>query len=156
MVPPKRYILISVKSADSLTFMFVYSANPLHPPERVAFASLNHDLCKLGAQLTFISFVVHLVQERGLSLSSHKIWRKCIFGEATFLPALSWLQMQNLSSSRTRVALPIPSTNTHPSNPENKLYLNLHQKDHEVIWQGANTDTRNTHRSKKAYLVDIW
>ena len=77
-----------------------YSANPLQPPERVVFASLNHDLCKLGAQLTFISFVVHLVQEGGLSLSSHKIWRKCIFGEATFLPALSWLQMQNLSSEQ--------------------------------------------------------
>ena len=54
-------------------FVFVNSANPLQPPERGAFASLNHDLCKLGAQLTFISSVGRHVQERGLSLSSHKI-----------------------------------------------------------------------------------
>ena len=54
-------------------FVFVNSANPLQPPERGAFASLNQDLCKLGAQLTFISSVGRHVQERGLSLSSHKI-----------------------------------------------------------------------------------
>ena len=57
--------------------MFLLVFNPilqeLQPPERGAFASLNHDLCKLGAQLTFISSVGRLVQERGLSLSSHKI-----------------------------------------------------------------------------------